>query len=267
MTRIIAFTNQKGGTGKTTSAVNVAAGLARGAGNGKRVLLIDADPQANATATLLGPMVAYADEREQPTLYEVLMEQMDATRAIRTVALAGRDPVPAAELDVLPSHIDLAAAEMQLVTTFEREQVLRRALAPIQSSYQYIIIDCPPSLGQLTINALMAAREVIVPVELGYYAFAGLKQLMNTISIVQRGNPALRIVGVLPTMETKTDLAQRVKGLLDQKFNSLLLPAIPRRTAIAEAVAAQKDIFAYKPASDPGVQAYGAVVKEVLSRG
>jgi chromosome partitioning protein len=269
MTRIIALVNQKGGVGKTTSAINIAAGLARGLKNGKRVLLIDGDPQANTTAVLFGPGPAYVENRQHNTIYEVMMGAADAPSTIQTVKLAKYGNVPEASLDLLPSHIDLCAAEMQLVTMFEREQCLRRAIVPIQDTYQYIIIDCPPSLSQITLAILMTTTEIIIPVELGFFAFAGLTQLLSTIKVVQRSNSSLRIMGVLPTMEPSpmTDLARQVRASLDQKFPGLVLPSIPRRTVIGEAVAAQRDIFGYKPLTHPAVLAYGAVVQEVINRG
>lgn len=264
--RIIAMSNQKGGTGKTTSSINVAAGLARGVSNGKKVLLVDIDPQANVTATLLGLPFA-AGPQEHPTIYEVVMGKAEASQAIRTVELTARGKIPAAPLDVLPAHLNLAAAELELVSEFQRESRLRDALASIQDNYHFIVIDCPPSLGLLTLNALMAAHEVIIPVEPGYFPLIGLALLQRTIEKVQRANPSLRISGVLPTMDTGTALAKQTRQALAAKFNGLLLPAIPRRVAIGEAVAAGKDIFAYEPLSHDGAAAYAAVVRELISRG
>lgn len=266
MTRIIALANQKGGTGKTTSAINLAAGLARGVSNGKRVLLVDADPQANATATFLGVPFA-AGPQEHPTIYEVLMGKAEAAQVIRTVELPRRGQVPAASLDVLPAHLNLAAAELELVAEFQRESRLRDALAPIQGNYHFVVVDCPPSLGLLTLNALMAASEVIIPTEPGYFPLIGIGLLQRTIDKVRRANPMLRISGVLPTMSVGTALARQTRQALSEQFNSLVLPSIPRRVSIAEAVAAGKDIFAYEPLTHDGAAAYAAVVKEIMQRG
>ena len=266
MTRIIAFANQKGGTGKTTSAINVAAGLARGVSNGKRVLLVDADPQANATATFLGVPFA-AGPQEHPTIYEVLMGRAETTHVLRAVELPQRGQVPAATLDVLPAHLNLAAAELELVAEFQRENRLRDALAPLLDNYHFVIIDCPPSLGLLTLNALMAASEVIIPTEPGYFPLIGISLLQRTIDKVRRVNSSLRISGVLPTMSVGTALARQTRQALTDQFNSLVLPSIPRRVSIAEAVAVGKDIFAYEPLTHDGANAYAAVVKEILNRG
>ena len=267
MTRIIALANQKGGTGKTTSAINIAAGLARGVSNGKRVLLVDADPQSNTTATLLGVAFA-AGPQEHPTIYEVLMGKAAASQVIQSVNLPPRGKVPGAPLDVLPAHLNLAAAELELVSEFQRESRMKDALEPIRGNYHFIVIDCPPSLGLLTFNALMAASEVVIPVEPGYFPLIGLALLQRTIDKIRgKANPMLRISGVLPTMDTGTALAKQTRQALAAQFNSLLLPPIPRRTAIGEAVAAGKDIFAYEPLSHDGAAAYAAVVREVISRG
>jgi chromosome partitioning protein len=266
MTRIIALANQKGGTGKTTSAINIAAGLARGVSNGKRVLLVDADPQANATATLLGVAFA-AGPQQRPTVYEMLMGKAESSQVLQSVELPARGRVPGAPLDILPAHLNLAAAELELVSEFQRENRLKDALAPILTGYHFVIIDCPPSLGLLTFNALMAASEVVIPVEPGYFPLIGLALLQRTIDRVRKVNPSLHISGVLPTMDTGTALAKQTRQALSAQFNSLLLPPIPRRTSIGEAVAAGKDIFAYEPLSHDGAAAYATVVREVIGRG
>ncbi len=266
MTRILAFANQKGGSGKTTSAINVAAGLARSLPGGRGVLLVDCDAQANATAVLLGLQFA-AGAHESPTIYEVLMGQSTATAAIQPVTLAARGEVPAATLDVLPSHLRLAVAELELVAEFQRESRLRDALASVRAAYPYIVIDCPPALGLLTMNVLMAATEVIIPVDPGYLPLIGIGYLQQTIERVRRANPGLHISGVLPTLEANTALGRNGREALLQQFNGLLLPPVPRRTAIAEALAANKDIFAYEAVSHAGAAAYAQVVKEIIGRG
>lgn len=265
MTRIIAIANQKGGTGKTTTAINIAAGLARISNNG-RVMLIDIDPQANATAVYLGvPFAAGPRQTDTNTIYEVLLQQTPINNALQTISISagkGRQ----AELDILPAHLDLASAELELVNIFERERRLRQALIPIQHEYSFIIIDCPPSLGLLTVNALMVATEVIIPVDPGLFPIIGLNLLNNTISMVQRANPQLRIMGVLPTLSDRTALFHDTHNELDEAFGHLLLPTIPRRVAFGEAHAAGEDIFLYNGKSD-GAKAYVELIKEILHRG
>ena len=169
-------------------------------------------------------------------------------------------------LDILPSHLDLASAELELVTIFERERRLRQALAPIQHQYDYIIIDCPPSLGLLTLNALMAATEVLIPVDPGMFPLIGLNLLNRTIEMVRQSNPALKILGVVPTLQDRTALARDTMGQLGQAFGDKLMPAIPRRVAIGEAHAAGQDIFTYDANGD-SAEAFAALLQEVVGRG
>lgn len=261
MTRIIANANQKGGVGKTTLAINLSSGLIR-ANRNLRVLLVDADPQANATAVFLGIPFAAGPRSDINTMYEVLVEQVPARTAIQPIQLEGGQGT----LHILPSHLDLASAELELVNVFERERRLRRALGPIQSDYDYIIIDCPPSLGLLTLNALMAASEVLIPVDPGMFPLIGLNLLHRTIEMVRQSNPDLHVLGVVPTLQDRTALARDTVEQLGQTFGDKLLPAIPRRVAIGEAHAAGQDIFIYDAESD-GAAAFASLLKEVIARG
>ena len=266
MTRIIAITNQKGGVGKTTSAINIAYGWARMRGPNK-VLLVDADPQANATSVVLGIPVANGPRRAGvPVLHEVLLENASASDALWQVNLEATSNFPPSTIDILPSHLQLSEAETLLVGEFQREFRLRTALEEIKDKYEVIIIDCPPSLGLLTMNALLAANEVIIPVEPGVFPLVGIQYLHNTIRKVQRVNKELRLTGVLPTMVNRTVLARDTREKLVEGFGDLILPSIPRRVAVGEAHAAGEDIFSYDP---DGVvtAAFTAVVKEIMTRG
>lgn len=260
MSRIIAIANQKGGTGKTTTAINLAAGLAR-AGRG-RVLFIDIDPHANATSVFLGAMFI-AQPEPGLTIYEVIKGSVPAAQAIRPHSLEANGA--AITLDILPSHSNLAVAEMELVATFQRENRLRTALTPIVNHYRYIIIDCPPNLGLLTINALMAATEILIPVEPGYFPLIGLGLLRKTIETITAANPALRVMGVVPVRVNRTNLANSTVQELSAAFGALLLPAIPERTAIGEAHAQGKDIFQHAGSSDSAV-AFNLLIEEIINR-
>lgn len=266
MTRVIAIANQKGGTGKTTSAVNIAAGLSR-LHEAYRVLLIDIDPQANATAVFLGvPFAAGPRQAGIDTIYEVLLQQTPMAQVIQTVAMARQGKEVDAFLHLLPAHLDLASAELELVNEFERERRLSRALAPIRDQYDFIVVDCPPSLGLLTVNALMAASEVLIPVDPGLFPIIGLNLLNQTIRMVQQANPALNILGVVPTLSDRTALSRDTQQELEATFGNRLLPSIPRRVAYGEAHASGQDIFAYDMNGD-GAQAYATLLKEIMQRG
>lgn len=267
MSRVIAIANQKGGCAKTTTTVNLAAGFARFLPK-KRTLIIDVDPQANASAVFMG--VQFAAGPRQPdshTVYEVLMGKAPVDQALYTVDLAPLgNSATAPTLDILPAHLDLASAELELVNLFERERRLYKALAPILPEYDVVIIDCPPSLSLLTINALMTATEVIIPVDPGLFPIIGLNLLQRTIGMVKQANPPIHISGVIPTMIDRTALAQDTIAQLEANFGKAVLPAIPRSTAIGEAHAAGQDIFAYD-GKKKGAQAYLQLWKEVVKRG
>ena len=271
MTRVIAIALQKGGTGKTTTAINIAAGLARGVGGvgaGNRVLLVDADPQANATAVFLSPQFTFGPQTDAVTIHEVLLQQADPQTAIRTIKLEhnSRKWYPDADLEILPAHIRLARAEMDLLGVLRREDRLAAALRKVQDFYDYIIIDCPPSLGILTLNALMAAHEVIIPVEPGYFPLIGIGLLQQTIDdVAQITN--LRISGVIPTMQGRTVEARETVEMLNKMFDDRVLPPIPERVAIRNAHAAQMDIFGFATdaSAKDAADSYALLVREIAN--
>jgi chromosome partitioning protein len=269
MTRIIALANQKGGVGKTTSAVNIACGLARKLGP-ERVLLVDIDPQANATHVLLG-LAAAAGPRQAGahTVKEVLLEEVAARDAIRAVSLdaaeyKGQTRFPASSLHILPSHLELVTVEPHLTSTFRGEYHLQEAMVDVDGNYAYIVVDCPPSLGALTLNALIYCDEVVIPVDPGEFALVGLGLLQSTIQKARRANPRLRIGGVLPNSIEHTRLSQETLAALQDNFGDLVLPAVPKRVAIGEAHSSGEDIFSYAPDSD-GAAAYAAIIEELIA--
>lgn len=253
MGRIIAVVNQKGGVGKTTTAVNVAAGLALAE---KKTLLVDLDPQGNAT-TGLG-----VNKKDLiRTIYHVLLEDVPLADAILTTTLNS--------LSIVPADIDLVGAEIELVTTDERERHLKRALAPVKDGYDYVIVDCPPSLGLLTLNALAAADSALVPLQCEYYALEGLAHILKTISLVrERLNPTLKVEGVVLTMfDGRTSLATQVKAEVHQHLGSQVLTTIiPRNIRLTEAPSYGKPIMLYDLRSS-GATAYLELTKEVLAHG
>lgn len=251
MAKIISITNQKGGVGKTTTAINLSSYLAK---LKKNVLLIDLDTQGNATTGL-----GLKRSSLSHCIYNVLVGQITAKQAIISVNLPG--------LSLIPSTIELAGAEVELVAIEHREFQLKQALEEISADYDYIILDCPPSLGIITINALSASDSVIVPLQCEYYALEGLTSLLNTLTLVQRRyNKNLKIEGILLTMyDSHTSLSQQVCGEVINYFkNQVFTTIIPRNVRLSEAPSYGKSILNYDP-SCKGADAYKALAEEIIS--
>ena len=249
MSRIIAVSNQKGGVGKTTTSVNLAACVAA---LGERVLLIDIDPQGNASSGL------GLSGKDRTTIYEVLMGEAGAHEAVM--------PTEFGPLSLIPSSIELAGAEIELVSMPARETLLREALAPIRDQYDYIFIDCPPSLSLLTLNAMTAADSVLIPIQCEYYALEGVGQLMNTLQLVKkRLNPALEIEGVVLTMlDGRTNLGLQVVQEVKKYFRSRVYGSIvPRNVRLSEAPSHGLPINAYDPRC-AGAEAYRRLAEEFI---
>jgi chromosome partitioning protein len=250
--RVLTIANQKGGVGKTTTAVSLTAALAA---LGARTLLVDLDPQGNAT-TGVGLRV----EAGRPTIYEVLVGGADIDDAIEATSVRN--------LFVVPATLDLAGAEVELVSAFSREQQLRRALEPAREDFDIILVDCPPSLGLLTVNGLTAADGVIVPIQCEYYALEGLGALQRNADLIRTHlNPDLRIAGyVLTMLDARTRLSQQVVDEVHKHFGDLVFRTrVPRSVRLAEAPSFGQPITVFDPSSR-GAQAYQRLANEVLTR-
>lgn len=250
MVKVIAVANQKGGVGKTTTAVNLAACLAK---EGRKVLLIDSDPQGNATSGL------GFDKRDvKKCVYDNLINDVPMAETLKHTAYEN--------LDVIPATIQLAGAEIELVSLMNREGRLKNALERVKHDYDYVIIDCPPSLGLLTINALTAASSVMIPVQCEFYALEGITMLMNTIQLVQRNlNPALKLEGVVMTMfDSRTNLAQDVVEEVKKYFKTKMYKTIvPRNVRLSEAPSHGMPVIDYDSKSK-GAQVYLELAQEVI---
>ena len=253
MSHVIAIANQKGGVGKTTTAINLGASLAVAE---KRTLVLDIDPQGNATSGL-----GVEDRSSRPTIYDVLIGQDEIEEAIV-------EKVHFPFLDIVPSTRDLVGAEIELVSAYSRETILRKAIDKIRDRYDFILVDCPPSLGLLTVNTLTAADSVLIPIQCEFYALEGLSQLLNTIRLVQRGlNPTLDVEGVLLTMyDKRLNLSRQVSEEAREYFGpKVYRSAIPRNVRLAEAPSFGQPIVLYDVLSS-GAQAYLALAHEVIDR-
>jgi chromosome partitioning protein len=254
MAQVITIANQKGGVGKTTTAINLAASLAV---VGKEVLLVDCDPQGNASSGL----GVSANQPENITLYQVLMDQTPAEQALYRTDLS--------RLTVLASSLHLYGAEIEMAAIKnQREHILAQSLKPLLPKYDYILLDCPPALGLLTVNALCACQGVIVPLQCEYYALEGLTQLLRTIARVRQGlNPLLTLYGIVLTMyDGRNNLSRQVAEDARNHFKNLIFKAvIPRNVRLSEAPSHGKPVLLYDLRS-PGSQGYLSLAREVIAR-
>lgn len=249
MGKIISVANQKGGVGKTTTTVNLSAGLAN---RGKKVLIIDADPQGNATSAV------GVDKECELSTYDVLVNEVDMNEVIQSTSTK--------KLNICPSNINLAGAEVQLVSMVSRELRLKEQLDKIKENYDYIFIDCPPSLGLITLNSFTAADSVLIPVQCEYYALEGLGQLLNTINLVKKHlNKSLEIEGALLTMyDIRTNLSNQVVKEVKKYFDDRVYKTvIPRNVRLSEAPSFGMPITMYDPKSK-GARSYEKLAKEFL---
>ena len=252
MGKIISIANQKGGVGKTTTSINLAASLAA---LDRKVLLIDADPQANASSGL-GVDISQA----KYSIYDCLTEDVSLREAIESTCVSG--------LDIVCSHIDLVGAELELLNTPDRERVLRRLIEEIRGEYDYILIDCSPSLGLITVNSLTATDSVIIPVQAEYFALEGISKLLNTIKLIKsRLNPALDIEGFLLTMyDARLRLGNQIYEELKSHFRELVFDTvIPRNTRLSEAPSHGIPALMYDPTSK-GAISHMHLAKELINR-
>lgn len=252
MGKIIAFANQKGGVGKTTTCINVAAYMAA---MGKKVLIVDMDPQGNASSG-----VGIEKSSDLKTLYNVIDKEVMIDEIILPTTLVG--------LDIVPATVDLAGAEIDLVQMSSREHVVKKALDRIKDRYDFILIDCPPSLGLLTVNALTASDSVLIPIQCEFFPLEGLTQLMNTIRlIIHHLNPELKIEGVVLTMkDNRSNLVQQVSEEVRKFFNTKVYDTyIPRNVRLAEAPSHGLPIVLYDTSSK-GANAYLSLAEEILNR-
>ena len=251
MSKVIAVVNQKGGVGKTTTAVNVSTILAK---KGKKVLLIDADPQGNATSGV------GIDKNVEKSIYDVVINDINIDEVVV------KSPIK--NLFVCPSNINLAGAEVELVPMMAREQKLKEKIEKIENDYHYIIIDCPPSLGLITINAFTASNSILIPIQCEYYALEGVGQLINTVNLVRKGlNKSLYIEGVVLTMsDSRTNLSNQVIREVKTYFkDNVYKTIIPRNVKLSEAPSFGMPITVYAPKSK-GARCYEKLTNEIMKR-
>ena len=251
MGKIISIINQKGGVGKTTTAVNLAAFLAD---KGYKTMLVDADSQGNTTSGLS------KDVEFEETLYDVLLNDVSIEEAVVKTDIK--------KLSILPASIDLAGAEIEMVSMEKREFLMKRKLDQVRDKYDFILIDCPPSLGLMTLNALVASQEILIPIQAEFYALEGLSQLVKTVQVVTRKlNPGLSILGILLTMfDGRTNLSLQVADEVKKYFgNKVFRTVIPRSVKLSEAPSFGEPILTYAPKSK-GAEAYKKLCREVIKR-